>query len=31
MLREAFRIKRALNRRWYYARGGYTKSMSTIR
>ena len=31
VLREAFRIKRALDRRWYYARGGYTKSMNVVR
>ena len=30
-VREAFRLKRAADRRWYYARGGYTKRMSTIR
>lgn len=30
-LREALRLKRAANRRWYYARHGYTKNMQTIR
>jgi hypothetical protein len=30
-LREAFRMKRAVDRRWYYARHGYTKRMQTVR
>jgi hypothetical protein len=31
LLRESIRMKRALDRRWYYARRGFTKSMKTIR
>lgn len=30
-VREAFRMKRAVDRRVYYARGGYTKRMQTVR
>jgi hypothetical protein len=30
-LREALRMKRAVDRRWYYGRRGFTKSMRTIR
>ncbi len=31
IVREAFRLKRAGDRRLYYARHGFTKSMQTIR
>jgi hypothetical protein len=30
-LREGFRLKRAANRRWYYARHGFTKGMTSVR
>ena len=31
LLRDSLRIKRAANRRLYYARRGFTKSMNTVR
>lgn len=31
VVREALRMKRAADRRWYYARRGFTKSMQTVR